>query len=222
MSNISATQFQRHFQPGTMDQLRDRAAGNGVTITAAQERALRAADLNHDGIIGNSTAERNATWRAVDDFDRNGTRWSVSSGSGTGYDLARGLATGSGSPATPGGGGSTPPGGAGPGAGPGRTSPGATPVGPTAPVPPAEIDPYLRSAQTMDRLRAAIDSGRIQPGTPGGDATARVVEGLRSTPVMIYSFDDPVAANNYNEFVRARGQLIDSAEARGIIPRSSP
>lgn len=220
MSNISATQFQRNFQPGTMDQLRERAAGNGVTVTATQERALRAADLNHDGIIGNSTAERNATWRAVDDFDRNGTRWSVSSGSGTGYDLARGLATGAGSPTTPpAGGGGTPPSGGGPRGG---TTPGATPVSPTAPTPPAELDPHLRAAQMMDRLRGAIDSGRIQPGTPGGDATARAVEGLRSTPVMIYSFDDPVAANNYNEFVRARGQLIDSAEARGIIPRSTP
>lgn len=219
MSTISAGNFTRTFQPGSIDQLRERAAGNGVRMTADQERALRGADLDRNGVIGNTAAERNATWRAVDDFDRNGTRWSVGSSTGSGYELARALSPTSTSAAPPAGGaggtgGTTGSGGTG---GTGGTTGARPPVAPSVgSTPPAELDPMLRTAQQMDRLRDAINSGRIQPGTPAGAAAGRVIDGLRETPVMIYSFDNPEAAANYNEFVRARGDLIQAGERHGI------
>ncbi len=218
MSTISAGNFTRTFQPGSIDQLRERAAGNGVRMTADQERALRGADLDRNGVIGNTAAERNAVWRGVDDFDRNGTRWSVNSSTGSGYALARALSPSSTSAAPPAGGAGGTGGASGPGGtgGAGATPRTAPPVAPSVSGPPPPTDPMLRAAQQMDRLRDAINSGRIQPGTPGGDAAGRVIDGLRETPVMIYSFDDPVAASNYNEFVRARGDLIQAGESHGI------
>ena len=86
--------FDGRFTAGTLDELTRRAAGEGVTLSAAQRRALSRADLDHNGTIGDSAAERRAVWRAVDRFDHNGRGGSVSSGTGTGFRMATGLAPG--------------------------------------------------------------------------------------------------------------------------------
>jgi len=91
-SSIARSDFHRSMRPSTIEDVHRRAADQGTTLSSSEARALSRADLNHDGTIGNSAAERRAAWRVVDGFDRDGHRGSVDFLHGRGYGLARALA----------------------------------------------------------------------------------------------------------------------------------
>ena len=79
MARIGYSTFNQKFQAGTVEQLQGRAQASGRTLSPQQLAALRRADQDGDGVVGNTAAERRAAWFATDDLDRNGTRWSVDS-----------------------------------------------------------------------------------------------------------------------------------------------
>lgn len=93
-SYLRQSDFDRSFRPRSLTELELFAHAGGAPMTAAQRTRLAAADLDGNGTIGNTTAERRAAWSAIDSFDRDGDRRTVSSRHGTGFALARALAPG--------------------------------------------------------------------------------------------------------------------------------
>jgi len=233
---MTRAHFDQHFTAGTIDQLRTRAAGSGAPLSAAHERALTRADLNHDGVIGNSTSERRAVWTAVDGFDRNGTRGSVSSGTGTGFRAAQGLT--SGAPTTPNDpprtGGST---GAPRGADGGGSTPPTAPTAPTASVAPTappdpierEITANRRNQATLERSTRAIEAWNAAPAerrTPElraamqrvVDATMPLAEGVPAPSVGLRDAQGVRLESSVHDQYVAAANFRDAARAGGFIP----
>jgi hypothetical protein len=91
LSTITRDGFNASFVHGSIDELATRAEGQGHALSADERSELESADLNHDGVIGNSAEEREKVFDLIDGHDKNGSRYSVSSESGTGYALASAL-----------------------------------------------------------------------------------------------------------------------------------
>lgn len=86
MSKITRHDFLQRFTPTRTEELLSRPS-----VSAEQAAALTRADLDSDGVVGNSRAEAVAAWRAVDSFDRDGSAATVDSARGTGAALADAL-----------------------------------------------------------------------------------------------------------------------------------
>ncbi len=92
-TSISRRQFQKNVQPGTLQEIKKRAADKGVSLNGDQEKALKDADLNKNGVIGDSDQEVLKAWKNIDSLDKNDSSRSVDHRKGGGFDVARALAT---------------------------------------------------------------------------------------------------------------------------------
>ncbi|MCB9653587.1 MAG: hypothetical protein H6729_05600 [Deltaproteobacteria bacterium] len=88
---IRAPDFRREARPGTAEELSRRGEREGVSITEEELRSLSAADLDGNGVIGDSSREVEALWHGLDRYDTDARRDRVQ---GRAYDLARVIAPG--------------------------------------------------------------------------------------------------------------------------------
>jgi hypothetical protein len=225
MGRIGYSTFNQKFRAGTVEQIQARAQAGGRPLSGAQLDALRRADLDSNGVVGNSAAERRAAWFATDDLDRNGSRWSVDSRTGQGHDLARALAPGSETASARSGGRTVRAGDLARQAETRRRTAGGAAPRPAQQARRAqrastgrpEVDNYNRAADNLNALAAAVRSGRIRPGSPGAQQINRILEQLSTVPIVSIDRDrDPALAHAYNRYTTAGGNLSQAAREHEI------